>query len=269
MRPRIALTTGLSRVDLGRADDRYDGHPQVPWRRDGEHVQVRGAYYEAVERGGGEPIVLPPLAEGDPPSGLLDIADGLLLTGGEDLDSALWGEPKHPRAELIDKRRQDSDFRLLAFAEARGMPVFGICLGCQEIAVHRGGRLIQHVPDEPAVEGPHRLEKSDPASRHAVSVEPGSLLAEIVGLEPLATNSRHHQAVREAGRGLRVSARCGDRVIEAIEDATPGLPGRRRGTSGGFLLGVQWHPEDLTDQPRHLALFQALCRAAEAWRTQR
>jgi len=232
------------------------------------------AYVRAVQKGGGNPLVLPPPESGPPPANRLADADGLLLAGGRDLDPALWGETKHPKTLLVDPRRQEADLALLEEADARGLPVLAVCLGIQELAVHRGGTLIQHVPDEPnAVK--HDGTTQRPAT-HVVTIEADSLLAEIVGPEPastagppaarsrkadeaggpLETNSRHHQAVREPGRGMRVVARSTDGLIEAIETED-----RRR-----FVLGVQWHAEDLIAEPRHLALFKALCRAAGAER---
>jgi len=236
VRPRIAITTSLSQTD---------GALKV-------HVPV--AYPDAVSAAGGLPVVLAPAEGVGALAELLDGADGLILAGGPDLDPAAWGEPRHPEAGVMDPRRQQFDLGLLREAEARGMPVLGICLGCQEMAVHRGGRLVQHLYEIPEV-GPHGGKERPPA-RHAVAIEPGSLLARIVGPEPLQTNSTHHQAIREPGQGMRIVARCGDGILEAIEDAA----------GGKFFLGVQWHPESLCPEPRHLALFRALCAAAEAFR---
>jgi len=236
MSPRIAIAT-----DLALAGGE--------WR-----IQLRAAYAKAVRTGGGAPVLLPPVAAGPPPD-LPRVADGLLLTGGRDLDSAAWGEPMHPEARRMDADRQATDLGLLAAADACGMPVLAICLGCQEMAVHRGGRLIQHLPDEPG----DLLEHGGagrPRAIHQVHITPESLLARIVKSDRIEANSRHHQAVREPGRGMAVVGRAPDGVIEAIED-----PSR-----GRFWLGVQWHPEDLTDRPEHVALFTALCQAAEAWR---
>jgi len=238
MRPRVAVTAGLER----RADGR-------------ERAGVNAAYADAVARAGGVPLLLAPLAGDVPPEDLLAAADALLLTGGDDLDPALWGEPRHRKATLIDPRRQRADLALAAAADARGMPVLGICLGAQEMAVARGGRIIQHLPDEPGARLDHGG-AGRPRAMHAVAVEPGSRLARIVGAEPLQVNSTHHQAAREPGRGMRVVARSPDGVVEAFEDTDP-----RR-----FFLAVQWHPEDLADQPRHRALFEALVRAAGEFR---
>ena len=149
-------------------------------------------------------------------------------------------------------RRQAWDLAILAAAEARGMPVLGVCLGCQEMAVGRGGALIQHVYDAPSV-GSHGG-GGRPRASHMVVIEPDSALASLIGGEPLLVNSTHHQAVREPGRGMRVVAHSEDGLVEAIEAAA----------GGRFFLGVQWHPEGLFTEPRHLAIFEGLVRAAGA-----
>jgi putative glutamine amidotransferase len=258
MKPRIAVSAGLTEVDLGPRFRRYgaDGRPAAA----GEPavVQVRAEYVEAVEIAGGEPVVLGPLDRDRTAEELVGQVEGMLLTGGEDLDPALWNEPLHPRSKLIDRRRQRSDLNLVALAEACGMPVLGICLGCQEMAVSRGGKLIQHVFEELGTVGLHSGEKV-PDGLHTIIVEAASRLAGIVGAGELAVNSRHHQAVRKAGRGMNVVARSGDRIIEAIEDPAPDR----------FFLGVQWHPEDMVELPKQRAIFETLCREAAAWRAAR
>lgn len=233
MKPRIAITSSFGRLD-GRL-----------------RVHLPAAYVDAVVAAGGTPLVLPAMPEEGDPAELLAAADGLLLTGGDDLDPALWGEAPHAKASIMDPRRQRADLALLAAAEARGMPVLGICLGCQEMAVHRGGRIIQHLSDEIGQTIDHGG-GGRPRAMHPVTVDPGTLLAGVVGDDILEVNSTHHQAVRDPGRGMTVVALSPDGVIEGMENPTPGR----------FFLAVQWHPEDLCDRPRHLALFQALCRAA-------
>ncbi|MCX5683681.1 MAG: gamma-glutamyl-gamma-aminobutyrate hydrolase family protein [Planctomycetota bacterium] len=234
MKPRIGITASLSQLD-GRL-----------------RVHAPAAYVEAVAGAGGVPIILAPADEAAAGDALAGVS-ALLLTGGNDLDPRLWGEPLHEKAVTIDPRRQRWDLRLIAVADERRMPVLGICLGCQELAVSRGGRLIQHVPEEKGDAVDHGG-GGRPRAMHAVDVDAGSLLASFVGAGELQVNSTHHQAVREPGRGLRVVARSPDGVIEGVEDPSPDR----------FFLGVQWHPEDLCDQPPHRALFQALCRAALA-----
>jgi len=240
MKPRVAITTGL-RDCSGRRS-----------------VHLPVAYADAVRAAGGEPVLLPPPVEGEPLPALGHLADALLLSGGRDLDTSAWGEPLHPEARPVAPRRQQADLAFLAAADAVRMPVLALCLGMQEMAVHRGGRLIQHLPDESGALLDHGG-AGRPRVGHAVHVEAGSLLASLVGTGTLQVNSRHHQAVREPGRAMRVCARAPDGVIEAIEDAA----------AGRFLLGVQWHPEDLPNRPEHVALFQGLCGAAVGWRSAR
>jgi putative glutamine amidotransferase len=232
MKPRIGITASLGQLD-GRL-----------------RVHVPAAYVEAVAGAGGAAVILAPADEAAA-GNALDAVHGLLLTGGDDLDPRLWGEPPHPKSVIIDPRRQRWDMRLIAVADERRLPVLGICLGCQELAVSRGGRLIQHVPDEKGGAADHGG-GGRPRAIHTAEILPGSLLASFVGAGMLEVNSTHHQAICEPGRGLRIVARSPDGIIEGVEDPAPDR----------FFLGVQWHPEDLCDQPPHRALFQALCRVA-------
>jgi len=236
MIPRIGMTTSLS--DL-------DGALRL-------HAPI--VYAEAVAAAGGAPLAIGPLVDAGKAAALIEALDGLLLIGGPDVDSQAWGEPKHSAADLMLPRRQAWDLALLAAAEARGTPVLGICLGCQEMAVSRGGALTQHVYDVPGV-GAHGG-GARPKAQHMVIIEPDSALASLIGGEALLVNSTHHQAVREPGRGMRIVARSEDGLVEAIEDAA----------GGRFFLGVQWHPEGLFAEPRHLAIFEGLVRAAGAFR---
>jgi len=240
MRPRIAVT-----ADLGDLAGRL-------------RVHVPAVYGDAVRAAGGEPILLvPPPLDDDLPA-LEHLADGLLLTGGDDLDASAWGEPLHPSATAVHPRRQRADVALAVMADALRMPVLAVCLGMQELAVARGGRLIPHLPDEPGDYLDHGG-GGRPETEHDVRLEDGSLVARLTGTTSLTVNSRHHQAVRDPGRGLRVSGRAPDGVIEAVEDPE----------GGRFFLGVQWHPEDRMDRPEDAALFEGLCGAALAWRSSR
>lgn len=236
MTPRIAITAGLDDLNRKRC------------------VHLPVAYADAVRDVGGEPVLIPPPREGEPLSPLEHLAEGLLLSGGDDLDPAAWGETLHAAAQPVDPRRQRADLGLVATADLVGMPVLGVCLGMQEMAVHRGGRILQHLPDEPGDHLDHG--GAGRPQVHPVHVEAGSMLARLVGNETFDVSSTHHQAVGEVGRGLRICGRAPDGVIEAIEDEAPGR----------FFLGVQWHPERMTDSPAHAALFEGLCGAAAAWR---
>jgi putative glutamine amidotransferase len=186
--PRIGVSAGFTQVDIGPRERRFLQEQSPTGLALGRTVHVRGEYPAAVKAGGGEPVVLAPLGDDEPLDDLRGRIDGLLLTGGEDLDPSLWGEAVHPAVEIIDPRRQRSDLRLAAWADSLGLPVLGICLGCQEMAVLRGGRIIQHVPD--VSQGPisHRS-PNPPRATHEIRVEAGSLLAGIVGAGPLGSTA--------------------------------------------------------------------------------
>jgi putative glutamine amidotransferase len=218
-------------------------------------------YAKSVEAAGGLPFAIPykvPLALIPQ---YVDLVDGVLFTGGNDLDPALYSdEPWHPKAARIDPARQQFELALLAEVERRRTPVLGVCLGSQIMNVHRGGSLVQFLPDvsrDAALE--HRKGAVDGGNRHAVKIEPGTILHKAIGKPEIVANTRHKQAVGKLGKGLRASAFAPDGIVEAIED--PSMP---------LYLAVQWHPENLSDAPEHLAPFKLLVeRAAESRDTSR
>jgi len=215
-----------------------------------EGLALNWAYVEAVVRAGGVPLVLPPVSE-ELLGGVLGAVDGLLLVGGRDYDPALYGRARHEAASLLSPRRMAFDLALARRALGDGLPTLGVCGGAQLVNVALGGTLVQDIPDEVGTELEHRaLGGSSPF--HTVEVAAGSRLAGIVGEGTLEVNSSHHQAVEEAGSGLRVVARAPDGVIEAVE-----------GVGRAFVLGVQWHPERMLDREEQLALFRALVREAQ------
>ncbi len=207
-------------------------------------------YAEALCLAGIDPVLVSP---GEAVS--LSGCRGLVLSGGTDLNPALYGEPPHPEDEDPDDERDALENRLLKEALAADLPVLAICRGMQLFNVAHGGTLIQHL-DNPSV---HRVRTPDPAiPAHEIQVDPGTRLAAILGAGPHAVNSRHHQAIGRIGGGLRVTARSlPDGVIEAMER------GDRR-----FALAVQWHPEDqVRSDPTQRKLFEGFaeaCREAES-----
>jgi putative glutamine amidotransferase len=185
----------------------------------GDYARNRRTYLDMVAAAGGIPVILPPNAALR--EEMLDRVDGVVITGGDDIDVSRFGIPLHPKAECMPPERQDAEFALLKALDARpDKPVLGICLGMQLMGVHRGNPLIQHLGDLLPDADRHRND-----AIHPVEAERGSLL------KSGAVRSWHHQAISEA-KGFDIIARSDDGVIEGIVD-----PSRR------FYLGVQWHPE--------------------------
>jgi len=203
-------------------------------------------YLEALRQAGLEPALISP----DLP-GSLDGLDGLLVTGGKDVDPKRYGQEKHPKTDA-DAERDELEAALLRQALDADLPVLCICRGMQLFNVVHGGTLIQHVDNADA----HR--QPGVSDVHEVEVEPGTGLAAIVGGGSYRVNSRHHQAPGEVGAGLVVSARSTDGVIEGLE-----RPDRR------FAIAVQWHPEDrCSTNAKDKGLFDAFaCAVREATAT--
>lgn len=210
-----------------------------------ERSFVYTTYVEAVRRAGAIPVLIPPQPENAPDvvAGL----DGLLLAGGFDCDPALYGEECHPTVEMMDSRRQDNDVALARAAREHGLPTLGICLGMQVMNVAAGGSLVQHIDGTPIEHASHPLNRA----RHDVIIEQGTQLAAIVGDGEKNVNSSHHQAVKDLGKGLRITAHAPDGIVEGLED--PRHP---------FYVGVQWHPEDMKGEHCASTLFVAFVEAA-------
>lgn len=216
-----------------------------------DHYESPMAYATSVEKAGGLPLLLPYRTDLSLIPQLVDTIDGMLFSGGNDLDPASYGESWHPSAVPIDPRRQQFEMALLAEIERRRVPALGICLGSQLMNVYRGGSLTQFLPDvprEPAIE--HR-KLNGVVPRHPVQVNPESPVAKAMGKSQIDANSSHKQAVKQLGRGLRIIGTAPDGVIEGVEDPTFPL-----------FLGVQWHPERLHEEADHLALFKLLVEKA-------
>lgn len=197
-------------------------------------------YVDAVSRAGGRAVLLPP---DDVDAGVVDALDGLVVSGGSDIDPARYGAERDPRTDEPRPDRDAGELTLLREAVARDLPTLGICRGMQLMAVAAGGSLIQHLPD---VVG-HDDHRPTPGvyGAHNARFAPGSRVAAVLGPET-KVNAHHHQGVADPGR-LVATGWADDDVIEAVED-----PARR------FLLGVQWHPEATEDH----RLFAALVDAA-------
>jgi putative glutamine amidotransferase len=208
------------------------------------------AYMRAVERAGGLPVALSPLAMMNVDSLLAQLA-GLLLTGGPDLDPSCYGADPHPQLGPVDRGVDLFELELCRNAYERRMPILGVCRGAQLLNVARNGTLHQHLPELNEAMVEHRQQAPGDESTHEVRVAPDSALARTTGGGPVKVNSFHHQAIDRLGAGLRPVAWASDGLIEAVE-----------ATDGRFSIGVQWHAETLVDQAEHLALFECLVEAA-------
>lgn len=239
-RPVIGLTTYLERAQQGVWDVRAAFLPQQ--------------YFGSVTASGGIAVLLPP--QPDPEAAadaVLDGLDGLILTGGLDVQPELYGAERHG---LTDPARPDRDaweLALLRGAEARGLPVFGICRGLQLINVARGGTLHQHLPEALGTER-YRIGGGVFAD-NTVEVSAETVLAGLVGAGELGVHSYHHQGVDRIGEGLVVTAATDDGLVQAFED--PESP---------YLVAVQWHPEE---NAADIRLFEGLVAAARDYAARR
>lgn len=222
------------------------------------------AYAAAVDAAGGETVWLDPtVLAGTDPQQILRGLDGVLFSGGVDVDPRAFGEEIVPDAGVeIDPPRDALELPLARAAMAAGLPVLGICRGVQVLAVAAGGSLHQDLALLGRPRAAHQQREAgtdETRTAHEVAVSPGTRLAAVVGPGRREVNSFHHQAVRDVPAGFVVSARASDGVVEALED--PRHP---------FLLGVQWHPERMVEcDPAQRRLFAAFVEAARARRRTR
>ncbi len=235
-RPRILVTGGTADVPI--AEGFLPSH------------YVGKGYVRAIAEGGGIPLVVPNVAgfEDEIASEAIDVADGLLLSGGTDLDPATYGRVMdEEQTHNPDTARDRIEMALIRAARARQMPILGICRGFQMLNAAYGGTLDQHRPHESStiVENPTlRIELT------RVSLEPGTLAASAVGAEEVEVYCLHHQAIDVVGAGLRPTGRAADGLIEALEDP-----------SAAFILGVLWHPEQMLEREHARAIYQAFLDA--------
>ena len=236
MRPLIGITTYVTRARWAY------------W--DLEAALIPQDYVDDVERAGGRALLVPPSLEGVDET--LDALDGLVLTGGSDLDPALYDEQAHPETFGVHRLRDDAELALLRGAMERDMPLLGICRGIQVINVGLGGSLLQHVPEVVGHEG-HKHDPPGQFLEHDVEVLPETRLVGLLGTRTHVM-SHHHQGLKTLGEGVREAARAEDGLVEAIE-----VPDKR------FAVGVLWHPEAGTDP----SLFEAFVAEARDYAEER
>ena len=246
MRPLIGITTSEVRP-LTYA---HEAPIDEPFRAE---MALGITYTNALETAGAAPVVLPPLGE-ETIDDLLDGLDAVVLSGGPDVDPAEYGADRADCLGPTWRRLDRFELALARAADERGMPVLGICRGCQVLNVARGGDLIQHLGtaerDDPLH---HRQRYRGERWTHALAIATDSRLAAALDTTELEVNSFHHQAVRGLGRSLRAVAHAPDGVIEGIED--PDRP---------FFIGVQWHAEFDTERASGIALLRTLVETAVA-----
>jgi len=207
---------------------------------------LRPGYWESVERAGGIPVILPPV---DSPEGIdhyLEICDGYILSGGDDIDPFYWGQDPEPGLGEIDPRRDRFEINLVQAIVKRDKPALFICRGIQVLNVALGGTLIQDLRSSIA----HRQRAPRHHPFHDILLEKDSVLYQLLRRETVRVNSFHHQAIAGLAPGLVATARARDGVVEAVE-----YPAKR------FILGVQWHPEAMQDELSS-RLFRGLIYAA-------
>ena len=201
-------------------------------------VRVNEAYTAALAEVGLVPMVLPPVSPSMAAASLVDVA-GLVLTGGEDIDPARFGQEKHPANGEPHAARDGYELALAHAAAERRIPTLAICRGAQIMNVALGGTLVQDIPSQHASSIDHAPQGKRGQRTHDVNIETDSRLARIVGTTSISTNSSHHQSIDQVGRGLRVVASSPDGIVEAIEPSDPAW----------WMVAVQWHPEELTATP--------------------
>ena len=219
----------------------------VDCKQDPEDARTRGKlelnwnYAQAVADAGGVPVLIPPMADMET---LAKVIHGWLIPGGDDIDAGRFGEENHPKVSLQDPARFEGEQELWRQISP-GLPILGICYGCQFLNVARGGTLIQHLPDVVGHEG------HTGGTLQEYQVEHGSKLESVVGSSTVSGKSYHHQAVKAVGENLRVVSKNEDGTIEAIE-----------ATDRPWVIGVQWHPERMLQDAATLRIFEDFVSAA-------
>jgi len=213
------------------------------------------SYVRAVQAAGGLPVIIPPVLKEDELHELFMRLDGLLLSGGDDIDPALFGQARHRATVGVSEERDRAELALTRWALAEDKPLLAICRGIQVMNVATGGTLVQDIHAQIPDAAAHSFSDDTPRDHiaHTVAVEAASRLAHILGKTTVATNSWHHQSCQAPGQGIVYTAWAPDGVVEGAE-----APGHH------FAVAVQWHPEEMFhERTDMLTLFRALVEASE------
>lgn len=214
-------------------------------RNENDDYTIPANYVEAVRRAGGIPCLIPPGCNGV--AEILTSIQGLVLTGGGDINPTLYGGQQHETLYKLDAKRDASELEICNWVIAAGLPTLAICRGAQMINIAAGGTLHEHLPDVVGESVLHRAPPREPIL-HTIQVEPNTRLAKIMGQQEFSCFSWHHQSIRNLAPNLIVSAYAPDGVVEAIE--LPDHP---------WLVGIQWHPEiSAKEEPLQQLLFEEL-----------
>jgi putative glutamine amidotransferase len=236
MKPIIGITTNQSTNSYGQPI-----------------ILLQQSYVRAIMQAGGVPMLIPSVISQDGWDAVYSRLDGVLFSGGGDMSLEHFAGDPHPRIDDVEPERDSVELKMLQAAASDGKPFLGICRGCQVMNVALGGTLYTHLPDQL----PNALDHSYPGNMrtvlvHEVKIEEGTRVAEIYGTPIIKVNSLHHQGLKDIATTLRVAGHAPDGLVEAVE--LPDHP---------FAVGVQWHPEWLTDQEVTRNLFRKFVEAAK------
>ncbi len=259
-----AVLTGCATVRPAAVGSATANRPLIGISCGGDEVKasLKTTYIDAVRLAGGIPVLIPILRDSATVWQLVERLDGVILSGGEDIDPQYFGEEHLPELGTVNAPRDTFDVLLIRTALRQGKPMLGICRGEQVLNVVLGGTLWQDIPSQiPSSELHHRQEEPSTVATQTITIDPSSRLAEILGVREIAVNSHHHQAVKDLAPGLVVTAYAEDGVVEAYE----GIPTAKDPYSqpfGNRILAVQFHPEAFAQagDPTFLRIFQDLVR---------
>lgn len=233
-KPLIGITTYNTRNKFGR-----------------DVAAVQHTYIRAVAQGGGTPVLIPSILDDDVRGALYSRLQGVLFSGGGDVHIKYFDGEDHPQISEVDDLRDTTELSMLRSAVEDGKPILAICRGVQVMNVALGGTLYTHIPDQFDTTIEHSQDEFTTLI-HPVNIDEDSRMAEIFGETLLQVNSLHHQGLKDVASSLRVVGHAPDGLIEAVE--LPNHP---------YAMGVQWHPEWLTDQPATRRLFKSFVDAAK------